>query len=405
MEAVGVVAEYNPFHRGHAWQLEHLRELLPGVAVICAMSGNFVQRGEAAIVEKHLRAEAAVRGGADLVLELPLPWAISSAEGFARGGVEVLDATGVVGTLAFGSECADTEALCRVADCLGSEAYRAALRELLPGGATFAACREAAVRSLLGAEDAALLEGPNNNLGVEYCKAIAALGSGMRPLALPRTGVGHDGKSAGGIASASHIRALLQSLGSAEAFLTADMARLYAVETAAARAPVQTQTLERAMLARFRCMEEADFAAFDPGEEGLYRRFFAASREATSLAELLDAVKTKRYAHARLRRMALAAFLNVPAALPETVPYLHVLAMNGRGRALLHEMKHTARLPVITKSAAARTLPETARRVFETEARGTDLYTLAWPVPGRGGMEWRTGPVLVEEEKDEKNNA
>ena len=148
MKTVGVIAEYNPFHTGHAWQLAELRRRLGGgTAVVCAMSGNFVQRGDFAIVRKHVRAEAAVRGGADLVLELPLPWATASAEAFARGGVEVLAGTGVVDCLAFGSECADTERLVRVADCLLTEDFAAALRQELARGDSFAAARMRAAAS------------------------------------------------------------------------------------------------------------------------------------------------------------------------------------------------------------------------------------------------------------------
>ena len=173
MRTAGIISEYNPFHRGHAWQLGELRRRLGAdTAVVCAMSGNFVQRGDFAILRAHARAEAAVRGGADLVLELPLPWAIASAEGFAAGGVGVLAATGAVDTLVFGSECGDTETLKAVAAALESESFAAYLRQGLQEGVSFAAAREAAARKLLG-EKATVLAQPNDILGVEYCKAIA----------------------------------------------------------------------------------------------------------------------------------------------------------------------------------------------------------------------------------------
>ena len=398
MKTVGIIAEYNPFHTGHAWQIAELRRRFGGdTAIVCAMSGNFVQRGDFAIVRKHVRAEAAVRGGADLVLELPLPWATASAETFARGGVEVLAGTGIVETLAFGSECADTERLARVADCLLAEDFTAALREELAVGDSFAAARMRAAERFCGAE-AAVLGSPNDILGVEYCKALRRSRGGIEPLALPRVGAAHDGAAADGFASASGLRARLLRGEDAGAYLTPGMLRLYESERAAGRAPVRMETAERAVLSKLRAMRGEDFAAYDEGGEGLYRRFYDASRTAVSVEGLLGAVKTKRYAHARLRRMLLAAYLGVePSERTGKVPYLRVLAMNDRGKRLLREMRGKAALPVLVKPAAVRELSAPARRLMETEARATDLYALAYPdlARGAGGSEWTTDPVIV----------
>ena len=391
MQVAGVICEYNPFHTGHAWQLAELRRR-GAAAVVCAMSGNFTQRGDFAIVRKHVRAEAAICGGADLVLELPLPWATASAEGFAKGGVEVLAATGVVDTLAFGSECADTDTLTRVADALTSDAFAEALKSELDKGDSFASARQRAAEKLTGA-DAAVLANPNDILGVEYCKALR--GTGIAPLALPRMGAAHDGAPSGEYASASYLRAHMEC---AASYLTPDMRRLCDAERAAGRAPVTMATAERAILARLRTMREADFAAYDEGNEGLYHRFFDASRRAASVAELLDTVKTKRYVHARLRRMLLAIYLGVlPAERPAQAPYLRVLAMNDKGKSLLHEMRRAASLPVLIKPADVRELSPEARRLMELEARATDLYALAYPdlTQSAGGSEWRTGAVIV----------
>ena len=328
MRVFGIICEYNPFHRGHKWQIDELRRLAgeEECAVVCAMSGDFVQRGDFAIERAHARAEAAVRGGADLVLELPLPWAISSAEGFARGGVSILAATGVVDTLAFGSECGNAAKLQRAAKALLRADFPDALREELAKGLSFAAARESAARALIG-EDAAVLREPNDILGVEYCKALLQSGSTIAPLGILRKVVGHNGGAAKGFASASHIRELLTNGEDASAYLTAESAAIYARECAAGRAPVTMQDAERAVLSRLRAMCKEDFARYDSGNEGLYRRFYDAARTAASVDELLSAVKTKRYAYARLRRMLLAAYLDVTAAdVPPEVPYLRVLA-------------------------------------------------------------------------------
>lgn len=193
MAVAGVIAEYNPFHRGHAWQIAEIRRRLgDGTAVVACMSGNFVQRGEFAVLGKRGRAEAALLGGADLVLELPTPWSAAGAERFAQGGVSLLAAAGVVTHLAFGSESGDLRPLRAAADCLDGEAYRAGLRRLLGGGMTFAAARQEAVRGLTDREAADCLSRPNDILAVEYLRSLKALGGGIQPLALPRVGAGHD---------------------------------------------------------------------------------------------------------------------------------------------------------------------------------------------------------------------
>ena len=399
MRVFGIICEYNPFHRGHKWQIDELRRLAgeEECAVVCAMSGDFVQRGDFAIERAHARAEAAVRGGADLVLELPLPWSIASAEGFARGGVGVLNATGIVDTLAFGSECGETEKLRRAAEALLREDFSERLRDELSKGLSFAAARESAARTLIG-EDAGVLAEPNDILGVEYCKALLQSDSTITPLAMERRAVGHNEGAAEGFASASHIRELLTNGEEASAYLTAESAAIYARECAAGRAPVTMQNAERAVLSRLRAMCEEDFARYDSGNEGLYRRFYDAARTTASVDELLSAVKTKRYAYARLRRMLLAAYLDVTAAdVPPEVPYLRVLACNERGRKLLKTIKKTGSTPVLTKSADVRSLSEEAQRLFALSARACDQYVLAYPElrAAKGGGAWTQGPVIV----------
>ena len=398
MRTAGIISEYNPFHRGHAWQIGELRRRLGAeTAVVCAMSGSFVQRGGFAIERSHARAEAAVRGGADLVLELPLPWAVSSAEGFAAGGVGVLAATGAVDTLVFGSECGDTETLKAVAAALASEPFAACLRQSLQEGVSFAAARERAARALLG-DRASVLAQPNDILGVEYCKAIARQGAALEPLAIARKGVGHDGGAAEGFASASHIRELLLSGACADEFLTPESAEIYTRECAAGRAPVTMANAERAVLARLRAMREEDFALYDGGGEGLYHRFYDAVQRETTIDGILAAAKSKRYAHARLRRLLLAAYLGVtPSDMPARIPYLRVLACNARGREVLRRMKTTAAAPVLTKSADVRRLDAAAQRLFALTARAEEQYVLAYPdlAAARPGSAWTTDPVIL----------
>ena len=401
MGTAGIIVEYNPLHSGHLRLLEAGRALLgQDTAMVCVMSGNFVQRGDFALLRKHARARAAVESGADLVLELPLPWAVSSAEGFADGGVQVLAATGLVDRLLFGSECGDAAALERAAAALLTPGFRALLRRELPGAVSYAAARERALVALLP-EDAALLRDPNNILGIEYCKALLRRGAAIRPVTVRREGSPHDGPLAPDAhPSASALRALLRA-GEREralSLLPPAMRRAYEEEEAAGRAPVFGENCQRAVLARLRSMTAADFAALDAGREGLWNRLYDASHTAATLRSLLERAKTKRYALARLRRMVLWAYLGLTIAdVPAEVPYLRVLAANETGCRLLAQMRRTAPVPVLTKPAQVRRLGPEARRLFELEVRATDLYTLAYPrlEAAEGGAEWREGPAIL----------
>ena len=244
MATAGIVAEYNPFHRGHAWHIARTRRTLGAdTAVICVMSGHWVQRGECALTDKWSRAALALSDGADLVLELPTPWAMASAESFARGAVGLLAATGVVDVLSFGSETGELAPLRAAAAALDGPDYPERLRAGLARGLSFPAARQAAV-------GAYCLASPNDNLGVEYLRALP---SGMEALTIPRRGAAHDGPAAGGFASASELRTLLRAGRAAEAdpYLTAPWSG-----EAASMAHI-----DRAVLARLRTMDEAVVAS------------------------------------------------------------------------------------------------------------------------------------------------
>ena len=241
MAVAGIIAEYNPFHRGHGWQVEELRRRLGAdTAVVAAMSGNFVQRGDFALLNKHARAEAALMGGVDLVLELPTAWASATAEQFAWGGVSLLAATGVVTDLVFGSECGDLAALQAAARCLDSPDYGDALRRLLGEGMTFAKARQQAAEAIAGVE-LSCLGNPNDNLAVEYLRALRGQASGIQPLALPRQGAAHDSESATGFASASAIRRRILAREAWQELVPPGTAAVIEREMAAGRCPVTMQ--------------------------------------------------------------------------------------------------------------------------------------------------------------------
>lgn len=373
MDVAGIVAEYNPFHAGHAFHIRQTRRQLGECAVIAVMSGNFVQRGECAVLDKWARAKAALEGGADLVLELPTVYAVSSAEGFARGAVELLAATGVVTHLSFGSECGETEALRRLASCLDSPRYSDALRRFLDAGLPFAACRQRAVGELLGEDAAELLSCPNNNLGIEYIRALNAMKRPIQPVTVPRAGAGHDGGDDPDYPSASFLR---------EKILAGEVP---------AENPASLRRGERWVLSALRGMDEADFAALPDCGEGLSHRLYRAARQGRTLEEVYALAKTKRYAHSRIRRCVLWGALGLTQdGRPAHPPYLRVLGAGPRGREVLREMKKRAALPVITKPAHGRGIP-----LLELEGRCTDLYQLCREAPGPCGTEWTGNPVML----------
>ena len=295
MSVTGIICEYDPLHTGHAWLMARARAA-GASAVVCAMSGNFTQRGGFAAADKLARAEMAVACGADLVLELPTVWAMSTAERFARGGVEVLTRTGVVTELLFGSESGDMAALTRCADCLDSEDLTAALAAVPEDGRTFAARRQQAVEALLGPADAMLLASPNNTLAVEYLRAIRRLKSPLTARTLRRTGAQHGEAPCGGFASASYLRQLLAAGETEQAavYMPPAAADILRRQRAAGRL-TDPRLCERAILARLRTMEPEDWRRLDGGGEGLYRRMYQAAHTGVTLADVLEAARTKRY--------------------------------------------------------------------------------------------------------------
>lgn len=377
MNVVGIVAEYNPFHAGHAFHLAETRRRLGACTAVAVMSGNFVQRGECAVLDKWSRTRLALEGGVDLVLELPTVWAVSSAEHFAWGAVRILKEAGA-DAISFGSESGDGAGLKEVAAYLDRPEFHAGLRRFLDEGMPFAACRQAAVRDLLGDELAGLLSSPNDNLGVEYLKAARRLGWEPEVVAILRQGAGHDGGSHPDYPSASFVR---------DRILSGELA---------AENPAAMKTGERWVLAALRRMDESGFAALPDCGEGLSHRLYRAVRQGRTLDEVYALAKTKRYAHARIRRGLLWGALGLRESdRPDSPPYLRVLGANERGRALLRELKKTARLPIITKSAHVKKLDGPGRRLFELESRCTDLYQLCREAPGPCGLDWTSGPVML----------
>ena len=378
MKVCGVIAEFNPFHSGHAYLLQKAREL-GATHTVCVMSGNFVQRGDAAVCSKSARAEAALYCGADLVIELPVTFATATAQRFARGAVSVLEALGCVQTLVFGSECADTERLLQTASALHRDDVLSAQRSRLALGVTFAAARQAALNDC--GFDGDLLRNPNDTLAVSYIEALNGIGSKIESAAVGRAGVGHDGGAAGGFASASYLRDMIINgapVSEYAKYMPAEAARILARETEQGRCPVLLSRLDSACLARLRSMTADDMARLPDISEGLENRLYRAVREQTTVDGVIGAVKSKRYTHARIRRIVLSALIGIDRSLYDLpAQYIRVLGMNGRGREVL-AAAHPS-LPLITRAKDAAKLTGDAARMLCAEQRADDIAALAAP--------------------------
>ena len=312
MQVTGIVCEFNPFHLGHAYLLSRLRQR-GADAIVCAMSGNFVQRGEMALVNKLSRGEMAVSCGADLVLELPTAWAMATAETFARGGVQLLKMAGCT-HIGFGSECGELEPLQRVAEALLDPLLGEDLRAELQAGIPFAAARQQAVARRVGAL-AELLQAPNNILAVEYLKAIFDERLDLHPLTILRTGAQHDRPAEGNVRAASELRTRIGAGENVSAFLPKAAAEISAREKTLGRGPVLPEALESAILSRLRMLPQAAYNALPGASEGLGNSLYRAAHEEPTLDGVLAAAKSKRYALSRIRRMTMCAALGVTACM------------------------------------------------------------------------------------------
>ena len=390
MSVVGIICEFNPFHKGHQYLLDTVRQK-GADTIVCAMSGNFVQRGDVAIADKATRAEIAVRCGADLVLELPTPWAMATAETFAQGGVELLAMAGC-DTIAFGSECGDLDALQAVANALCNDDIMLTTKRHLESGVTYAKARQLAVEERLGAA-AQILEQPNNTLAVEYLKAIRKLQVDIKCITVPRIGAEHDGEAVGDMASASCLREQIKNGKTVDNYIPSVAVEVLQKAAEQGNYPVDITLCERAILAKLRSMSEDDFAVYDWGNEGLYHRLYDAVRQATTWDEVLTLAKTKRYPMARLRRMVLAAWLGMER-VPEKVPYLRVLAANEQGRKQLRILQDSG-APILTKPADVDKLGAEAEKLFREECARTDLFTLCQLKSMPTGADWRLTPKML----------
>lgn len=391
MRITGIICEYDPFHNGHRYLLARARE--GSDAVVCVMSGNTTQRGGFAIVDKYTRAEMALRGGADLVLELPYPYSSASAEFFASAGVSILASVGAH-RICFGSESGNVERLMRAAAVAKDLAETNARDERGAADSYFTALGAAYEK----AYGEAFCPESNDILGIEYCKAILSGGYGIEPVAIRRLG---DGFRQGEVedatfASATAIRRLIREGKRAEIapLVPAETLQLLEETTARGDAPADMERIGTAILAFLRTADPDGLSPIAELGNGLEHRLCEAAREATSLPDLFSRTATKKYTDAKIRRAVLFAMTGVTAADLRTRPgYTTVLGADKVGCALLSALrKREGGIPVLAKPADGKTV---APRAFELTLAADALYTLTLPSPRPAGDFLRKNPVIL----------
>ena len=419
MKTIGIVAEYNPLHNGHLYHLQASRQQSGADCVVVVMSGSYTQRGEPAIVDKWARAEMALYLGADLVIELPVAYAMSSAEYFAYGAIKLLDSLGAVDMLYFGSEAGSLEILSKVAHILADEpeSYKAQLKESLSKGISFPAARQKAIISYFKSKYennqlSSLLKSPNNILAIEYLKALLRLKSSIIPKTIERVGNDYNSSNLSGrISSATAIRKIIscRPWNNAREFIKQAIPPwsmdILERELELGRGLIFPENFEMPLISTLRRMQPTELKQLPYMEEGLENRISLASKKSGSYHELLDLISTKRYTDTRIRRILSSALIGLTKEIFNNFnslggpAYIRILGINSTGRKLLSTINKNTSLPVITKTADYKNsiLPGVAA-MLELEAAATDQYALGCPNPyfRQGGSDFTRNVVLKE---------
>lgn len=347
-KACGIICEYNPFHNGHKYQIEYAKNTL-GLPVVCAMSGNFVQRGTPAFMDKNIRAKEAVKGGADVVLEIPFPYSSMTAERFARAGVTLLSKSGMCSHLLFGSECADVEKLRKIAELLADTKTNECIQvyQNTDKSISYAKARSLFVKEKLGKEFSDILSNPNDILGIEYIKAIIETESMLIPVALKRS-VDRRECVSGSFASSSFVRELVKNG-------NADKAIEYVPCGDVLSEFTDTAGFEKLMHLSLMAKNPVDLSDICEISDGLEFALVKAARSSENYVEMLEKLKSKTLTDAKIRRMILFAFFGVKKEyMTSDVPYTFVLAMadNDEAKNLMRICRKYKEITVAQKIAA-----------------------------------------------------
>lgn len=420
IKILGIIVEYNPFHKGHLYHLEKAKEIVQPDYVIAVMSGNFTQRGEPAIIDKWARTKMALHHGIDLVLELPVLYACQTAELFARGAVNILHQTGLVTHLAFGSEYSDLSNLNKIATILAKEPqeYKILLKDNLGLGLSFPHARANAIKKYIldlqnnnGLSSRIMdniLDGSNSILALEYLKSLYRLKSSIKPVVIPRLGSSYNSKDIeGNFSSATAIRNALLSHKDWQdiAFALPDISLKILKDTfLQGRGPVSLSSFEQILLGLIRRSSNSEIASWMDVEEGLENRIKQYARETSTIEDFLYKTKTKRYTYTRLQRILIHGLLGINkdqvSILQDTsiAPYLRILGFNSKKADVLKRLKSTSHIPIISKPADYFCYKSSNVNImFETSVLASDIYCLGFPHINEriGGQEFTQGVIII----------
>ena len=396
MSICGIVAEYNPFHNGHKYQIDKIKEETGAEAIVAVMSGNFIQRGLPALFDKWTRARMALLNGVDLVIELPTYYAVSSAEYFATGGVGILNSLGIIDNICFGASTTDIDTLKRIANVLflEPEGFKKLLHSDLKRGASFPIARSNALKNFLKKEYDAkyiadILLDSNNILAIEYLKALQYLNSDIIPIAVKRKGGNYNSTEIiDNICSATAIR---------ERLLKSDVAELNKVmpencysimdqEIINGKAPMYIKNFEKEILYNFRKASADELFRLNDVTEGLENTLKKCSNENFTLEDFIDEVKSKRYTKTRIQRITINSLLDIRKEEVEgykhNLQYIRVLGFTKKGEKLLSKIYNNCKLPVVTTVAKfMKSANDSQKKMLDKDILATNIYTMGYQMP------------------------
>jgi len=401
---LGIIAEYNPFHNGHLYQLNSSKSITNSDYSIAVISGNFTQRGDVAIVDKWTRAQMAIENGIDLVIELPTVYAVSSAENFASGAVKILDSLGIVNFLSFGSECNDISILSQITDVLVDEPseYKALLSHELDKGVSFPKARERALMMYLNdvRRFASVLSSPNNILGIEYLKALKRQKSLMQPITIQRKDSKYNDDTIptdSQFASATALRKLCATHHSdiLQRFMPETSYNILSNAMENGNIVKSLSDFDKLIIYTLRKMSTDEIANLPDVSEGLEFAIKSAVNQCNTVSELLSIINTKRYTQTRLQRIFLYAILCITKKDMQlskiTKPYIRVLGFNDKGRELISEIsKRNKKLTMISsvKKFMDNNPNKNLKQLLEKDIWATNVYTLGYEYDSIGNLDY-----------------
>lgn len=406
---VGIIAEYNPFHTGHLYHITQAKARACAEIAVCVISGNFVQRGESSLINKWTKTEMALVNGADLVIELPVLYSVSSAENFASGAIKILDELGVVDDIAFGTESPDIQILNDIANVVLKEPreYQAILKHQLSVGNSFPVARENAILMYLNDEQeyGSVLHGPNNILAIEYLKAMKKSKSKMIPMAIKREKVGYNAtRRIGEFASGTAIRNYLirKEYRDIQKTMPASSYGILREEMKNGNYVLDLSAYEKIIIYNLRKMSLAEIANLPDVNEGLENLIKKAANSSNNLIDLISNIKSKRYTQTRIQRILVYALLGITKQDMEmaqkTTPYIRVLGVNDKGRSLLSEMSminKKANVVTSVKKFMDTNSNKALRQMMEKDMFATDVYTLGYKKESYSNLDYTQNLIIM----------